>query len=342
MLRTVLFSLLAAVPTSSNYVLQTYNFGNGSGSGSSSNYSLEGTAGTASGTISSASYTLPAGINASNTLSAPAAPALTNSANSYNSLKIVINPGSAPSDTRFAIAISSDNFTTTRYVKADQTTASTFSVANYQTYANWGGSGGAAINGLIEGTAYKAKIAALQGSATGSAFGPSATASTSLPTVTFGLETSLTVTPPFSSDFTSLPPGTVTGADATITTTITSNAQNGGNVLIRSQNAGLTSSTAGFTIPSATADLSSANNGYGAQITNTSESSGGPMVSTSPFNNSSNNVGGLTTSWQQLGTFAAPITSGSLTFGLIAKSDAAVPAANNYTDIVTLSISLLF
>jgi hypothetical protein len=342
MLRAVLFSLLAAVPTSSNYVLQTYDFGNGSGSGSSSNYSLEGTAGTASGTVSSASYTLPAGINASNTVSVPAAPTLTNPTNSYNSLKIVINPGSAPSDTKFAIAMSSDNFVTTQYVKTDQTIASAFSVANYQTYTNWGGSGGITINGLTEGTAYKAKIAALQGSATGSAFGPNAAASTSLPTVTFGLETSLTVTPPFNAGFTSLPPGTVTGANATVTTTITTNAQSGGNVLVRSQNAGLTSSTTGFTIPSATADLSSANTGYGAQITSTSQSSGGPMISSSPFNNSSNNVGGLTALWQQLASFGTPITSGSLTFGLIAKSDAAVPAASDYADIVTLSISLLF
>jgi hypothetical protein len=139
MLRAVLFSLLAAVPTSTNYVLQTYDFGNGAGTGSSSNYNLRGSAGTAGGTVSSANYVLPAGILATSSVATPAAPTFTNPDSGYDHLTVVVNKGSAASDTKFAIAVSDDNFVTTKYLKTDMTIASTFSISNYQSYATWGG-----------------------------------------------------------------------------------------------------------------------------------------------------------------------------------------------------------
>lgn len=342
MWKAVLVSLLAVAPSSSSYTLQTYDFGNGSGSGASSNYNLRGSANGKSKTLSSSSYTLPAGIRNSTTVAVPAAPTLTNPDNSYDRLKIVLNVGSAASDTKYAIAISDDNFTTTKYVKSDQTIGTSFSVANYQTYSAWGGASGIWILGLATNTTYKVKIAALQGSATGSNFGPAAAATTGVPSVTFGVSTSLTSTPPFAASFTSLAAGTVVDANATITTTLTTNTEQGGKVLVRDQNAGLTSSTASYTINSATADLTSTNAGYGAQITSTSQASGGPMVALSPFNGSSNNVGGLTTSWQELASFAAPITTGTVTFGLKAKADTLVPTATNYADVLTISVSLVF
>lgn len=342
MLRAVLFTLLAAVPASSNYVLQTYDFGNGGGNSTSTNYNLRGSVGAGGNTLTSTNYALPAGIQPSTTVAVPPAPSLTNPDNSYDRLKMIVNPGTAPSDTKFAIAISDDNFTTTKYVKSDQTIASTFSIANYQTYAAWGGASGFTILNLNNNATYKVKVAALQGAGTGSPFGPTASASTSVPSVTFSIATSLTGTPPFSSTFSSLPAGTVTSGDATVTTTITANPEYGGQLLIKSQNAGLTSSSAGFTIPSATANLTPAATGYGAQISGTSQSAGGPMVSASPFNSSANNVGGLTTAWQTLASFSSPITNGSVTFGLLAKADNTVPAAANYSDALTINISLLF
>jgi hypothetical protein len=342
MWRTALFSILAAVPTSSNYVLQTYDFGNGAGTGASSSYNLQSSVGGTGGTVTSATYRLPAGISSSTTVGVPPAPTLTNPDNSYDRLKLVINQGSAASDTKYAVAVSDDNFVTTKYLKADQTLGSTFSAANYQSYAAWGGASGVSILNLANSVTYKAKVAALQGSSTGSAFGPTASASTTVPSVTFGVSTSATPTPPFSTTFTSLPSGTVVTANNTITTTVTSNALYGGQVLIKSLNAGLTSPTAGFTIASATANLTAAAKGYGAQITSTAQSSGGPMISASPFNSAVNNVGGLTTAWQQLASFNSAITNGSVTFGLMAKTDTLVPAAANYNDTVTLNISLLF
>lgn len=342
MLRAVLFSLLAAVPTSTNYVLQTYDFGTGAGNGSSTNYNLKSSVGANGATLSSTTYKLPAGIRASSTVGVPPASTFTNPDNSYDRLQVVINTGGAASDTKFAIAISSDNFTTTQYIKSDHTVGTTFAVANYQTYTSWGGASGFTVVGLANSTAYKIKVAALQGASTGSAFGPTASASTSVQSVTFGINTSLTGTPPFSSTFASLPSGSVTTANATITTTITANPEYGGEVLIQSQNGGLKSTSSGFTLTSATADLGSVAKGYGAQISSTTQTSGGPMVSASPFNNTGNNVGGLTATWQRLASFASPITNGGITFGLMAKTDNTVPAAADYNDTVLLNISLLF
>jgi hypothetical protein len=342
MWKVMVLSLLAAVPSSTNYTLKSYDFGSGSNSSSSTNYSLRGTAGSAGGTLSSTNYVLPPGIQSSSTVPVPPAPTFTNPDDSYDRLKIVVNSSTFPSDTKYAIAISSDNFATTKYVKSDLTIASTFAVANYQTYAAWGGASGVTIVGLTPGTTYKVKVAALQGPATGSAFGPTASAATSVQSVTFGLSTNLTPTPPFTAAFSSLPAGSVTAAGATVTASITTNAEQGGQILVKDLNAGLTSSTLSYTIASATADLTAAAKGYGAQISSTSQASGGPIIAVSPFNGASNNVGALTTAWQQLASFTAPVTTGNVTFGLLAKTDTVVPAATNYNDVLTLSISLLF
>jgi hypothetical protein len=342
MWKVMVISLLAAVPSSTNYTLKSYDFGNGSNNSGSTNYNLRSSVNANGGTLTSTNYILPAGIHSSTTVPVPAAPTLTNPSSSYNSLQIVLNVGSFPSDTKYAIAISSDNFTTTQYIKSDITTASTFSIANYQTYASWGGASGATIVGLSNGTTYKVKVAALQGSSTGSAFGPTASAATSVPSATFSVITSLTSTPPFTTSFASLPAGSVVTADATVTATVTTNASQGGQIQVKDNNSGLTSNTVSYTISSATADLTAAAKGYGAQASSTSQASGGPMVSVSPFNGTSNNVGLLNTSWQQLASFTAPVTAGAVTFSLKAKADTTVPAATNYSDAVTLTISLLF
>ncbi len=342
-LALTVLSLLAAAPSSANYTLKAYDFGNGSGNGGSANYVVSGHAGgQGSNTLASASYGLPAGIKASTTVAVPGAPTLSDDNNAYDRLHLVLAAGSAPTDTKYLIAISSDNFTTTNYVQLDDTVGSTVSAANYQTYTAWGGASGFSILGLAYNTTYKVKVAALQGNGTGSAFGPTASAATSQPSATFGLRTSLTSTPPFSVTFTSLPPSSVVTGNATVTATLTTNAANGGNVSIKDQNSGLKSNTAGYTLASGSADLSSSAKGYGAQVTAASQTSGGPLGSVSPFNGTANNVGALTTSWQPLANFAGAITGGSLTFSLLAKTDASVPAASDYSDVLTVSLAPLF
>lgn len=342
MFKGLLISLLAVVPTSTNFTLDAYDFGNGAASPGSSSYNLQASAGSAAGSPSSSTYALPAGIQASASVATPPAPTFTNPDGSYNSLKVTLNVAGLPTDAKYLIAISDDDFATTQYVQTDQTVGPTAGIANYQSYAAWGGASGFSVLGLGYSTAYKVKVAALQGSATGSPFGPSASASTTAPSVTFAVSTSLSGTPPFSIAFSSLAPGTVTAANATIIAEITTNAVHGGNILVKSQNAGLVSSHASNTINSATADLSPANTGYGAQITASSQTSGGPMTAASPFNGAGDNVGGLTSLWQQLASFSGPVTDGSVTTTLKAKVSATVPSAADYADVLTLSVSLLF
>ena len=340
MKRWLLFiPLLATVPTSTNYTLKSYDFGS-NGSSSSSSYSLKATTGPG-GTSSSTNYVLPVGVKASMTAPTPPAPTVTNPGSYYDRLKIVLNVSSFPTDTKYLIAISPDNFTTTYYVHSDQTIGLTASLSDYQTYTAWGGASGFFVLGLQNNTTYTVKVAALQGAATGSGFGPTASAATQPPTVTFALTTSLTSTPPFAVDF-NLTPGVATTGTATVTATVTTNANNGGSVLVKDSNTGLTSSSRSFTIASAGADLSSANSGYGAQVASVSQSSGGPMVAQSPFNVSSNNVGGLTTAFQPLANFAAAVNTGAVTMQLIAKGDITAPVATDYSDVVTLTLSLLF
>jgi hypothetical protein len=342
MYKALLLGLLAAVPSSTNFTLEAYDFGTGSGAPSSSNYNLQASLGAEGGSLSSGSYGLPPGIRASSTVSAPAAPTFTNPDNSYNRLRLTLNASGFPSDVTYLIAISDDNFVTTQYVQTDQTIGPSVNAANYQSYATWGGAGGFWVLGLDYGVTYKVKVAALQGQDTGGPFGPSATAATVQPSVTFAVSTSLTGSPPFNVNFTSLTPGSVVSANATVLADITTNALNGGGILIKSQNAGLTSSVAGNTIASATADLASAGSGYGAQVTSTSQTSGGPFTEVSPFDGTSDNVGGLTAALRQLASFPGPIDAGNVTTTFKAKATATTPSATDYSDNLTISLMLLF
>lgn len=342
MYKAFLLGLLAAVPTSTNFTLQTYDFGGGADTSSSSNYNLQASSGSPVDSLSSTNYKLPAGIRASSDVATPPAPSAANPDNSYNSLKITLNVNGLPADAKYLIAISDDNFVTTNYVQTDQTIAPTAASNEYQTYAAWGGANGFSVLGLDQATTYTVKVAALQGAATGSGFGPEASASTAAPSVTFAVSTSLTGSPPFAVNFGSLNPGSVVSGDAAIIVDVTTNAMHGGAILLKSQNASLSSQLGADAITSATVDLSLVNAGYGAQVSNTTQSSGGPLTANSPFNGSAGNVGGLLTNWQQLANFTGSITNGSLTTTLKAKANNTVTSATDYGDTLSLAISLLF
>lgn len=336
-LGTALVLLFAASPSSTNYILRNYDWGSGgTSSSSSSNYRLNGTSGTQNGSLqSSTNYSVPSGVQNVQNAAVPTAPTVSNPSNYYDRLKVTLNVGSAPSDTKYLIAVSSDNFVTTYYVQTDNSIGTGLSLTNYQTYTAWGSGSGFTMLGLLPSTTYKVKVKALQGNFTGSDYGPIATASTVAPSLSLSLTTTLTSTPPFSVDFASLTAGSVVngGADAIIG--ITSNAVNGGNVYVQSADAGLKSNLTGTTINSASTDLTSASSGYGAQVTSSGQVSGGPLSSIAPFNGSSNNVGALSTALQTILSTSGPITTGSATIRLMAKADAITPSANDYSDTLT-------
>jgi len=335
--------VFAAAPSSVNYTLKTYDIGSGGGTSTSGNYGLQGGAGNQSGAAqSSATYGAQSDGKGVMNAAVPPVPTFTNPASYYDRLKLVIATGNNPSDTKYLIAVSTDSFATTKYVQTDNSLGLSQAIANYQTYSAWGGASGFNIVGLSASTTYQVKVKALQGSYTGSAFSPVASASTVAPSVTFSLTTTLTSTPPFAVGFSGLTAGAVVTGSADALIGLTSNANNGGAVYVRDVNSGLYSTLANTTIASASADLSSASSGYGGQVTSVGQTSGGPIASQNPFNGASNNVGALTTSLQPLVATTAPVTGGTATFQLKAKVAALTPSAADYIDTVTLIAAMNF
>lgn len=335
--------LLAAAPTSTNYILKTYDVNSGGANGTSTNYKLNGATGSQSTTTqTSTNYGNLSGENSGVNANVPPAPTFTNPSSYYNRLQLVINTGNNPSDTKYLVAISTDNFVTTNYVQSDNTVGTSQAIGNYRTYVALGGASGFLVVGLSPSTTYKVKVKALQGNFSGSALGPEASAATVAPSLTFSVTTTLTGTPPFPIAFTSLTPGSVINGNGDVVIGLTSNALSGGAVYLRSANGGLVSSLAPATITSATADLAVAATGYGAQVTSASQVSGGPFTAASPFNGVTENVGVINTNLQSVLTSAAPITTGSANVRLKAKASTITPAATDYADVVTFVAAMIF
>ena len=334
---------LFAAPSSTNYTLRAYDFGNGGGTTSSTSYGLNAiTNGQPGNTVTSTSYIAQPGLASTVNANVPPAPTFSNLANNYDRLHLTIATGGNPTTTKYLIAISSDNFVTTQYVKSDNTIGSTVSIANYQTFALWGGASGFDILGLSPSTTYKVKLKALNGNFSESAYGPTATAATVNPMLSFAVTTTLTSTPPFTASFTNLPPGSVFAANADPQLALTTNAVFGGIVYVHDLHAGLQSTSGSYTLASATADLAAAAKGYGAQVISATQVSGGPLTARSPYDGSLDSVGGLSTNLQPILATNAPIASGSATVRLKAKTDVTVPSAADYTDTVTFTAAMLF
>src|SRR5665647_3499990 len=105
--------ILAALPASNNFHLNSYGFGTGGvDSASSNNYKINGIAGDVAGAAASTNYRAGAGETYAKQANVPLA-TITNGGSWYNKLNVVIGAQNNPSDAVFAVAISSDNFVTT-------------------------------------------------------------------------------------------------------------------------------------------------------------------------------------------------------------------------------------
>ena len=179
-----------AGPNSTNYELESYGFGAGGESMSSTNYKADGTVGEVEfGQLSSTNYKVNSGLTFTTLANVPPAPTFTNPGDNYDRLKIIINTGNNPSDAEYAVAISTDNFVSnTQYVQSDFTIGSSFGDSNFIPYSTWGSGSGVFISGLSSSTTYYVKVKARKGDYTETAYGPAASAGTSLPSLTFGLD----------------------------------------------------------------------------------------------------------------------------------------------------------
>jgi len=325
--------ILAAVSSSSTLQLNNYSLGSGGGvGGHSTNYYIEGSSGELqSGATLGSTYQDNSGSLQAQQPNVPLAPSLSNNGGAYyNKLQFIINTSGNPTDTTYSIATSTDNFATTNYVQADGTIGAT---AVYRTYAQWGGASGSLITGLSSNTTYKVKANALQGMYAASGYGPAASAATATPSLSFSLSAN-------STNLAALTTGTVTASNANLT--YATNGGNGGSVYILGQNGGLKSTSANYTIPSSSMDLTTGQ-GFGIRSVSASQTSGGPFAAQSPYNNASANFfGGVLTTLQPLYTTNSSTVGASATFSVGAARTAITPAAGDYQEIMTFIAAATF
>lgn len=331
-----------ALPSSTNYGLDSYGFGaGGTDESTSTNYSVEGILGETSGDTSSTNYESRTGLLYLQEANVPPAATFTNDSNWYNKLHIVINKDADdPSDATYAIAISDDDFVTTQWVQNDNTIGSTLGIEDFQTYSSWGGATGEDIIGLSQNTTYKVKVKSRFGNYTESPLGPEASASTSTVSITFDIDVSSTdseTASPYTVDFGDLTVGSVNTATDKVWIDLSTNAESGAYVFISSANSGLKSTVHNYTISSLTGDLSGQTEGFGVQGDTVSESSGGPFAELSPYDGASDNVGIVDTTIRDIySTSGQPITSGRASFLLKTKVGSNTPSADDYAETLTI------
>lgn len=330
----------SAGPQSTNYELKDYGFGSGGTGGiDSSSYSLWGLSGEMEASSSSTTYSVHGGLIYTMQTHVPTAPTFTNPSNYYNKLHITINNGSNPSDTIFAIAISTDTFVSdTKYVQSDNTIGTTLGSEDWQTYSAWGGASGEDIIGLTPNTTYTVKVTARQGNFTQSRYSLPSQATTSNVTLSFDIDVASTDTEtnaPYSVSLGNLTAGNVTTASDYIWIDLATNAEFGGFVYLYGTYTGLRSSAVNYTISSSSTNLASAGEGYGLRVNSASN-----LTAQSPYNGASDNVGILDTTIREIfNSGNAPVSSGRGSLIIKAKASTTTPASNDYEDTITLIAS---
>lgn len=331
----------AATPAGTNYKLQSYGVGSGGvANATSAAYAMEGISGEVSGTaMSGGLYGLGSGMIPTQQANVPTAPTLTNPADYYNKLRLIIDNGNNPSDAKFAIAISKDNFVTTQYVQSDNTVGNALGIEDYQTYTTWGGASGFLIVGLTAGSNYSVKVRAMHGKFTESGYSAAATAATVNPSLTFDLDVSasdIETSPPYTTAFTDLVPGTVVATPSKIWTDFATNGDFGGNIYVYSANAGLRSVSVAYTIAALTGDLGALSQGFGLQSASATQSAGGPLAVSNPYDGTTNTVGITDSTIRKIYTAPAPISAGRTSMQLKAKAASLTPASTDYAEILTV------
>jgi hypothetical protein len=338
--------LLATLPATSNYRLNSFGFGSGgTASSTTTTYSLEGISGEANGAPSSTtSYSLKPGFIQTQQANVPQLSDLDNDSGIYyNQLHFILDNQNNPTDATFLISVSTDNFATnTTYVQPDGTLSSTLSTSDYQTYANWGGSSGSSIIGLLPNTTYYVRARATQGKFSESAYGPISTQATAAESITFSLQTSTQPTPPYTVSLGTLTAGIIATSSQTINTSLSTNGAEGANVYLTGKNGGLLSSSTGNLISAVSNDLSTLNDGFGAQSSSVSQSAGGPWSVVSPYNGTGNNVGIISAITRSLYDSSDPVSSGTGTLVLKAKSATTDVAASDYQETLTFTAAANF
>ncbi len=324
----MLSAFFATFSHSTTYYIQSYSVGAGAtNTAHSTTYTIQGSLGEqANGTATDGTNTNGSGSINTEQLNVPGAPTLSNGSSTYyNQLNFILSTSGNPTDTTYAVAVSTNNFTSTLgYVQASGAISGT---QFYQSYTAWGGGSGSFVTGLTPSTTYEIRVAAMQGMFTNSNFGAYATASTVAYTTTFSVS-------PNSISLGSLLAGSVI-TSSNLTLDFATTAAQGGDVYVYGAHAGLYSASRLATIAAATANLAVAASGFGLQATGATQSYGGPLTIVSPYNGSSNNVGTESTAPAHLLTTATATLVGTASVNIQAKSSTTTPEASDYTETLT-------
>ncbi len=141
--------------------------------------------------------------------------------------------------------------------------------------------------------------------------------------------------PPYIVDLGTLTAGSINTTTDSVNTSFSTNGTTGGNVYLTSKNGGLLSGSTAYKINSISNDLTAVSEGFGAQNTNVSQTSGGPYTVASPYNVSGNNVGIVTALTRSLYTSSLPVSGGNGVLVLKAKSATTDVAASDYQEVLT-------
>lgn len=335
---------LFVFPASTNYQLESYGFGGGGEENmTSTDYGMNAISGEQSeDQLSGTNYNLGPGLVFTEQANVPQAPTFTNPSNYYNKLHLVLSTGSNPTDTTFAIAISDDNWVTTKYVQSDNTVGTVLGSEDRQTYTAWGGASGFDIIGLASSTTYKVKVKAMQGRFTETGYGPEASVATVGPQLTFSITTDTQPTPPFSIDFGSMTPNSVNTSPHQVNVALDTNAENGGHVYVSGTNSGLYSSISNHKIDAVSGNLTALSEGFGAQGISATQTSGGPFSIASLYNQGGDIVGITDQTIRSIFDSAGPVVGGAGSFILKAKPLSTAPSASDYAETLTVIASASF
>lgn len=265
----------------------------------------------------------------------------------FDKARFEIDTQNNPTDALYSMQISTDpSFAAYSYIDGSTLTLkSSHTINDYLTKTAWE-TPTFNVLGLTANTTYYLRATALHGNYTESDPGPTANATTGLPSITFDIDIADTTgfsaesAPPYAVSLGSIVSTASTTATNLIWMDIGTNVAAGVNVFAKSANSGLRSPSKSYTLASGNLNLD-ATSGYGLQKFTIAQTYLGPLTATSNFNNAGNIVGGVNNTGNGPNVFTTssqPIYQGRGALYVKARSASTSPSANDYADVITFTV----
>ena len=268
----------------------------------------------------------------------------------YDKARFEIDINDNPTDTLYAVMISTDNFSSDiQYIDGSSfwpESISTHNLSDFLTKTDWE-TQVFNIQGLQSATTYYIRIFALHGDFTQTEPGPISSATTSAGSVFFDIDIedstgiSAETTAPYTISFTGayelIGGSASTTAEDRIWLDGSTNSEGGFAIVVRGVNGGLKSDTTGQTIVSATADLNTALDGFGIQseyIDYDTYPYLGSITAMTDYSGTGNYVGIVGTSATKVYESDAPVYNGRMALKVIAKPGMDKSAATDYQETI--------